>query len=149
MVHICPEPRNHNGIAPQNDVMRCLLLSALILALLCMKANAQQASDDSPALPWAQADLSELHMRELSKDQCMEKTIASLKSGCTSDQCLKTLAGITGDCTTWAKGDAMEFCTSYRRAYISRYCASNELDARRCILLHISEPKNCAKNGQW
>ncbi|MNC16297.1 hypothetical protein D3C81_1132960 [compost metagenome] len=149
MEHNCLVPPNlFTGTALQCRVVRRLFISALILLLSCMEANAQRVSGDSPVSPWAKADLSELYMRELSKHQCMEKTIASLKSGCTSDQCLKTLAGISGDCITWAKGDAMEFCTSYRQAYISRYCATNELDARSCILLHIAEPKDCGKTGQ-
>jgi hypothetical protein len=136
------------GISPLSSVMCRLFFSALVLLLSCTEASAKQASDDSPASAWTQADLTELYMRELSKHQCMEKTIASLKSGCISDQCLKTLAGINGDCIAWAKGDAMEFCTSYKQTYISRYCATNELDARRCVLLHIAEPKNCEKTGQ-
>lgn len=149
MVHNCLVPTPSAGNTLQSGVVRRQFLSVLVLLLSCMGANAQQASGQSPATPWAETDLTELYMRDLSKHQCMKKTIASLKSGCTSDQCLKTLAGINGDCITWAKGDATEFCASYRQAYISRYCATNELDARRCILLHIAEPKDCERTGQW
>jgi hypothetical protein len=91
---------------------------------------------------WTQQELNERFMRSLSKDQCMAKTVASLKTGCQSNECIKTLAGITGDCVTWAKGDSKEFCEAYTQNYLGRYCASKELDARSCMLLHIAKPSS-------
>jgi hypothetical protein len=73
----------------------------------------------------------------------MEKTVASLKAGCTSDQCIKTVAGITGDCITWASGDIGLFCANYDRDYLAKYCATNELDARHCIVLHTGKTVHC------
>jgi hypothetical protein len=92
---------------------------------------------------WKQEELTESFMRSLSKDECMKKTIASLKAGCTTEACLKTLAGITGDCTTWASGDHDAFCSGYDREYIAKYCATNELDGRRCMLLHVGKSGSC------
>ena len=86
-------------------------------------------------------------MRTLSKQQCMDKTIASLKAGCATDQCLKTLGGISGDCVTWATGDMQPFCKTYDQAYIAKYCASNELDARRCLVLHSGKSVHCKQSA--
>ena len=93
--------------------------------------------------PWTQEQLNETYMRTLSKQQCMEKTIASLTAGCSTDQCLKTLGGISGDCITWATGELQQFCKTYDQAYIAKYCATNELDARRCLVLHIGKSVHC------
>lgn len=116
----------------------------IVVAPLFLSIFALGAIADPAASPWSEKDLTEPFMRSISKRQCMEKTVASLKSGCTSDQCLKNLSGVAGDCITWATGDAAEFCSSYTREYISRYCATNELDARRCVLLHVVRPLSCA-----
>lgn len=93
--------------------------------------------------PWKQAELTEEYMKALTKQQCMAKTIASLKTDCKSDACLKTLAGISGDCTTWGQGDYQEFCNSFDAAYLKRYCWSNDLDARSCMFLNIGKAVNC------
>ena len=82
-------------------------------------------------------------MRSITKQQCMEKTIASLKTSCKSDECLKTLGGIAGDCTTWAKGDRQAFCNSFDSAYLVSYCWSNQLDARSCMFLQIGKTIAC------
>lgn len=113
-------------------------LAAFTLALISALASAEQTD-----LFWKQEELTESFMRSLSKHECMKKTIASLKAGCTTEACLKTLAGISGDCTTWASGDHDAFCDSYDREYIAKYCATNELDARRCMLLHIGKSVGC------
>lgn len=69
-----------------------------------------------------QDELNEGFMRSLNKDQCMAKTVASLRSGDQSIECLKSLAGITGDCQTWAKCDPEEFCEVYRQKYLASNC---------------------------
>lgn len=96
---------------------------------------------------WHQEELDETYMRTLSKQQCMDKTIASLKAGCASDQCFKTLGGITGDCITWAGGELQKFCKNYDQAYMAKYCASNELDARSCLILHTSKSVHCKQQA--
>ena len=95
------------------------------------------------ASPWKQDELTERFMRSLSKQQCMAKTVASMKAGCSSEECLKTLSGISGDCVVWGSGDLTEFCATYDREYLSRYCASNDLDARHCIVLHVGKAVHC------
>ena len=96
-----------------------------------------------PASPWTQEELTEPFMRSMTKRECMDKTVASLKTGCSTDACLKQLAGISGDCVTWAAGDIKELCSLYDREYIGRYCANNDLDSRRCIVLHVAKPSSC------
>lgn len=114
------------------------LIAACLFAFLHAPAYA-----DQPDLAWKQEELTESFMRAINKHECMRKTIASLKADCTADECIKTLAGITGDCTTLASGDNDEFCSAYDREYIAKYCATNELDARRCLLLHIGKSTIC------
>jgi hypothetical protein len=109
-----------------------------LILLIFMHAGAS-AVPTTQSSAWTQQELNERFMRSMSKDQCMAKTVASLKTGCQSNECLKTLAGITGDCITWAKGDSKEFCEAYTQNYLGRYCASKELDARSCMLLHIAK----------
>ena len=98
---------------------------------------------DPPKAAWKEKELNERFMRSLSKPQCMNKTIASLKAGCSNQQCLTTMAGVTGDCITWASGEIAEFCRSYERNYLAKYCITNELDARRCYLLHTTKEIFC------
>jgi hypothetical protein len=113
----------------------------LLVVLLLFSLGIARAEPNE----WKREELTEKFMRSLSKDQCMAKTVASLKVGCHTEDCLKTLSGITGDCVTWARGDSETFCKSYVENYLSRYCASNELDARRCIVLHIGQSILCKK----
>lgn len=124
-----------------------MLRTVSLLIALALSVSFAAASDEKIS-PWTQEQLTETFMRSLSKHNCMAKTVSSLKSGCATEQCLKTLAGITGDCTTWASGNQAEFCASYTHKYISRYCASNELNARQCILLHVAKPTGCTSDSQ-
>lgn len=116
--------------------MKALLGFAISFALITAIAGDVES-------PWKQSELTEDYMKSLTKQQCMVKTIASLKTDCKSDACLKTLAGISGDCTTWAQGDLQEFCTSFDASYLQRYCWSNVLDARSCMFLNIGKAVNC------
>ena len=109
-------------------------MSALILALAAGLVSAKPSTS-----PWKQDQLTESYMRSLTNHQCMLKTIASLQSGCSTEQCLKTQAGISGDCITWAKGDLVDFCNAFDREYIARYCATNELNARQCLVIHSAK----------
>jgi hypothetical protein len=125
----------------EDPPMRNLIHCALYLCFFLYGLPTAQSAPQTGA--WQQEELNEKFMRSLSKRDCMSKTIASLQSGCRTDSCLKTLAGISGDCTSWATGDRAEFCRSYDRDYIGPYCATNELDARRCVLLHIGKVTVC------
>jgi hypothetical protein len=84
--------------------IRMFPLACLVPALTLAQVQPMQ---------WQQEELNEKYMRTLSKQQCMDKTIASLKAGCSTDQCLKTLSGIAGDCITWAGGELQQFCKAY------------------------------------
>jgi hypothetical protein len=107
-------------------------------------AKAKNTSDESlTAGAWKQNELTEQFMRSLTKSQCMTKTVASLKSGCSSADCLKTVGGIVGDCVTWARGDLDPFCASYDREYIVSYCDTRELDAQQCALLRVGKSILC------
>jgi hypothetical protein len=117
---------------------RCKMAFVAALIFTC---GGGIASEQTASQAWKQDELNEGFMRSLNKDQCMAKTVASLRSGCQSIECLKTLAGITGDCQTWAKGDPKEFCEGYSQKYLARYCLSNDLDARSCMLLHSTKPR--------
>ena len=113
-----------------------LLLGFAILLPTCVMAQHDLTA-------WKQVELSESFMRSLTKEQCMAKTVASLKDGCSTNECLKTVAGVAGDCVAWAQGDAASFCASYDRNYLAKYCATNELDARRCLVLHTGKSVLC------
>ena len=117
----------------------------LLLAAIVLPPVGVAAQNDTTQ--WKQEELTEPFMRSLMKEQCMAKTVASLKAGCSTEECLKTVAGITGDCITWARGDIATFCASYARNYLARYCATNELDARRCIVLHTGKSVHCKALG--
>jgi hypothetical protein len=116
---------------------------AVVFALVPMAATADVVPDIQRSSPWAKNELNEQFMKALTKHQCMDKSVATMKSGCTSDSCLKGVSGIVGDCVTWATGDLAEFCTTYDQKYISKYCITNELDARRCTVLHAAKPVLC------
>jgi hypothetical protein len=116
-------------------------LTFLILAITLMPPIAHA---DPRAGEWKKQELTEQFMRSLTKSQCMTKTIATLNADCSSNECLRNLAGITGDCVTWAAGDMTWFCLGYDREYIGSYCRTNELDANRCSLLHIARPRLCS-----
>lgn len=123
------------------SVTKMRTLNFLVLAGLILTCSPLFA--DERVKQWKQEELTEPFMRSLTKAQCMAKTIASLKAGCTSEQCIKTISGVSGDCVTLAKGDIGSFCASFDREYLARYCGTNELDARRCIVLHTGKAVHC------
>ena len=91
---------------------------------------------------WEQAELTEGYMRELTKDQCMLKTINSLKT-CETKYCMNAMADVVGDCVTWAKGDLHEFCEEYRERYMVSYCLSRELSRTGCAVVHTGKSVLC------
>lgn len=84
---------------------------------------------------WKQEQLNETYMRSLSKDACMAKTINSLKA-CDSELCIKTMAGVTGDCVAYASGEKESFCKNYEGKYIKEYCTSKHLSNSSCTLIY-------------
>jgi len=92
---------------------------------------------------WKQAELTQKFMSSLTKDQCVLKTISSLKVDNPSEEYIKTLAGITGDCVTWASGNIDVWCKSYSKNYIRNICSKNILDARDCTLIHVMYENSC------
>ncbi|MDD5052892.1 MAG: hypothetical protein PHO27_09215 [Sulfuricurvum sp.] len=115
-------------------------LFLMILLMFTSVPNIIHADNISEA--WKQEELNENFMHNITKDNCMKKTIASIKN-CDSDDCLKTLSGINGDCITFATGSKEEFCLNYNKEYISKYCATNQLSARQCIILHVGKSVIC------
>ena len=64
----------------------------------------------------------------------MLKTIESLKN-CESENCIKAIAGITGDCITYAQESIEDFCLNYDSNYIIKYCDSGVISEDACILI--------------
>lgn len=127
----------------KESTVRHEYLTILVSGLLFITLTQNSVIADESLSEWKQSELTEHFMRSLSKSQCMEKTIASLKSGCASDTCLKNLAGVSGDCTTWASGDLRDFCVSFDKKYLSKYCWTNMLDARSCMFLSLGKTVSC------
>jgi hypothetical protein len=103
-------------------------------------AIAENSSQFSPETEWVQAELNEQYMKGISKNQCMYKTVSFLKE-CDSDNCLKTMAGVSGDCVTYATGSVDEFCKNYDTNFINAYCLSNKLSYRACKVIEIGKCK--------
>lgn len=93
---------------------------------------------------WIQEQLDETYMRSLSKNECMSKTINSLKV-CNSDHCIKTMAGVTGDCLVSSSGKMEIFCKNYKEKYIKPYCLSKYFDDRTCRLFYAIDEVSCKK----
>jgi hypothetical protein len=115
------------------------LLVIFLAILVCTPTFAQ--SDSSS---WTQSQLSEKFMRSITKEQCMNKTIASLTEGCKSDTCVKTMGGVVGDCLTYSKGNEITFCSNYDLNY-TRQCIENKIDGRSCFFVNFIKEQYCKK----
>ena len=91
---------------------------------------------------WTQAELTEDFMRELNKDQCVQKTISLLRS-CNTENCIRTMAGVLGDCVTFAGGDVDTFCEKYQQTYVTPNCAGGELSPMSCRVLEVGGTVLC------
>lgn len=91
---------------------------------------------------WSQSALTEAYMRGISKNMCMRKTIESLKK-CESVKCIETLAGITGDCVTFAQGSMDDFCSTYSFNFTQKYCESGWLSENACSFIRRAESVLC------
>jgi hypothetical protein len=97
---------------------------------------------------WQQSELNETFMRTLTKDACMQKTIATLsRSGCVTKGCVAAMGGATGNCLTWASGGTEQFCASYASRYTDKLCGSGgAFDPGRCAFLNIVKSGLCDKH---
>jgi len=111
----------------------------LIANLFC---NITFAQSDSSS--WKQSQLTEKFMQDISKEQCMNKTITSLTEDCKSDTCVKTMAGVLGDCLTWSKGSNITYCNNYDLNY-TKQCIENKIDGRSCFFVNFMKEQYCKK----
>jgi hypothetical protein len=91
---------------------------------------------------WSQSELTESYMRSISKNMCMLKTIESLKK-CESEDCIRTMAGVTGDCVTFAQGSIDDFCSTYNSNFIIKYCESGVLSENACMFIRNAKLVLC------
>lgn len=117
-------------------------ISAAFMAGFTIPAIAEVSRQFSPETEWVQAEFNEQYMNSINKKQCMYKTVSFLKE-CDSDNCLKTMAGVSGDCVTYAIGSNGEFCKSYDANFINAYCLSNKLSYRACKVIEIVKNTYC------
>ncbi len=86
---------------------------------------------------WLQEELNEKYMASITKDDCVIKTSISIDE-CKSQQCIKTLGGIFGDCITFAKGSESEFCQNFESKYLQNYCADSDTENSKCLFFQVS-----------
>lgn len=96
---------------------------------------------------WSQGLLNEAYMRSLTKDECMSRTIETLRSVCKSDGCIKTMGGIVGDCVMLASGDTIRFCADYDAKYTPSFCLQGSFDEKRCYLIKVGKKVLCEESG--
>jgi len=111
----------------------------LIANFICVVSFAQTDSSS-----WQRGELTENFMQNISKEQCMNKTISSLTEDCKSDACVKTMAGVLGDCLTWAKGSRTTYCNNYDLNY-TKQCIDNKIDGRSCFFVNFMKEQYCKK----
>jgi len=99
-------------------------------------------TDSSNPTEWVQSELTETYMKGITKNECMYKTVAFLNE-CDSDNCLKTMAGVSGDCVTYAQGALSEFCTTYEANFTKPYCSTGVLSQRACKVIEIGKSMQC------
>ena len=107
--------------------------SVLIVSILLTVSNQLAIAANNDV--WASSELNETFMHSLTKQDCMNKQFAELKSRCTEKACLENLAGITGDCVSYSKGDKKQFCKVYFNKNVQPYCDTKELSGEQCIYL--------------
>ena len=116
---------------------------SLFLALICMTGTVNSAPSYKV---WRNGQLNEKYMRSISKHDCMIKSIVTLKTVCKQNEsCIQTTGGVLGDCVTWAKGDIETFCNGYDEKYIKRYCTSDYLTEKQCVLINLGNSHWCGK----
>lgn len=119
-------------------------LSALIVLMLLLVTTQQALAANNDV--WANSELNEKFMHSLTKQDCMNKQYAELKTRCTEKGCLENLAGITGDCVSYSKGDKKQFCKVYFNKNVQPYCDSKELSGEQCVYLMLGYNVFCKSN---
>lgn len=125
--------------APAKTCRHMPIRIALIFLMFIFNSSLAASAHDT----WTQPQLNMPYMRALTKDQCVQKTIHTLKSICVDDQCLKTMAGVMGDCVEWAKGNMTSFCKIYTSRYEPAFCAVDTYDKKRCLFMRIGKEVLC------
>ena len=106
----------------------------LVIVALFFLANFQHVLAKNNEV-WESAELNKKFMQSLTKQECMSKQYAELKTRCTGKECLENLAGITGDCVTYSKGDRNQFCKNYFNKNVQPYCDTKQLSGEQCVYL--------------
>ena len=119
------------------------ILTVLLTATLLIASSAYAEGTLEEAVGWNTEQLTEQYMHSITKQKCMDKTLATLKAGCNDATCLKNISGITGDCVTWAKGDENKFCGEYKQTYMLPYCSAKVLTGNQCIFLYVGYETLC------
>lgn len=114
--------------------------SSAFLAGYLRASNPNTQESLSPE--WSQSELTESYMKSISKNMCMQKTIEFLKK-CDTDNCIKTMAGVTGDCVTFAQGSINDFCSSYNLNFTSKYCDTGLLSKNACKVIEVTYSVQC------
>lgn len=117
-------------------------IAFFVSGFLAGYVNASTRHSQGNQLKWTQPELTETYMKSITKNTCMLKTIEFLKT-CDSDDCVKTMAGVTGDCVTFAQGSTVDFCSSYYRNFTSKYCHTGLLSKNACRVIDATYFVHC------
>ena len=116
------------------------IIRLIIPILLLASAQAVLAGTNDV---WASSELNETFMHSLTKQDCMNKQYAELKTRCTGKDCLQNLSAITGDCVSYAKGDSKQFCKVYFNKNVQPYCDTKQLSGEQCVYLMVGYEVFC------
>ena len=114
-----------------------IVIGSILLLVLSHQANA------GPDDVWEHSELNETFMQSLTKQDCMTKQYAELKTRCTSKECIENLAGITGDCISYSRGDKKQFCKVYFKKNVQPYCDTKQLSGEQCVYLMVGYNALC------
>lgn len=118
------------------------ILTCMLLVLFKFNSVRADTSFDASQV-WQQSQMTEAFMRQIDKWNCVEKTKMTLKAGCSkSERCLKTMAGLLGDCLTYSKGDTGDFCEVFPK-WRRQSCFKGDFDGRSCVFFEIGEDAFC------
>jgi hypothetical protein len=94
--------------------------------------STKQAFATMSMTAWQQGELNEPYMKSITKDNCIEKTVISLKD-CDTNDCARTLGGIVGDCVEYSKGSMERFCSGYKVRHVDKFCV--DANSKYCAVL--------------
>lgn len=85
--------------------------------------------------PWKQSELNETYMRSITQSKCVGKLIATYEKACKDNvECLKTIAGASGDCFGFSEADVPSMC-EYFPSQVTPACEAGRLTGLQCMLL--------------